>query len=216
MSEKPRSHKLARMTRLLRFSHPSAWRFLLLTATDPALDNLYALLRDERLPRILENPYPRYTIPAVEHVSPRVAPGYRILEWGAGSSTLWFAKRGASVLSIEHDPVWQRLTSARLPGPSVVLERELGPAYWRPVESILEFDLIAIDGRDRQRCAEFVLEQVRARRHRPGMMLVFDDSERIHYRECLEALAGAADWMWTYSGTSSVVLDKTTTLFRFD
>ena len=48
------------------------------------------------------------------------------------------------------------------------------------------------------------------------MMLVFDDSERVRYRECLEALGVAADWMWTYSGTSGVVLDKTTTLFRFD
>jgi len=161
-------------------------------------------------------PHPRYAIAAVEDLAPRVRSGFRILEWGAGSSTLWFAKQGASVLSIEHDPRWQGLTSARLPAPSVVLQRDLGPAYWRPVESIEEFDLIAIDGRCRGECAAFVLEQVRARRHRAGVTLLFDDSHRTRYRECLEALAGTADWMWTYSGTSGVVLDKTTTLFRFD
>jgi hypothetical protein len=210
------STRLARLSRLFRLSHPSAWRFLLLTATDPALDKLYALLRNERPPKVLDAPHPRYAIAAVEYIEPRVRSGLRILEWGAGSSTVWFARKGASVLSIEHDPVWQRLTTARLPDTSVVLQRELGPEYWRPVESIQEFDLIAIDGRCRQECAGFVLEQVRARRHRAGMTLLFDDSERARYREGLEALAGAADWMWTYSGTSSVVLNKTTTLFRFD
>jgi len=208
--------RLARLARLARLFHPSAWRFLLLTATDPALDNLYALLRNERLPNLLDAPHPRYAIAAVEHIEPRVRPGFRILEWGAGSSTVWFARKGASVLSIEHDPVWQRLTVERLPEASVVLQRDLGPEYWRPVESIQEFDLIAIDGRRRHECAGFVLEQVHEARHRAGMTLVFDDSHRTRYRECLEALAGAADWMWTYSGTSGVVLDKTTTLFRFD
>jgi hypothetical protein len=216
MTEKRSRNRLARLARLVRLSHPSAWRFLLLTATDPALDKLYALLRNERLPKILDAPYPRFAIAAVEYVAPRVRPGFRILEWGAGSSTLWFASKGASVLSIEHDPLWQRLTGLRLPDPSVVLQRELGPEYWRPVESIQEFDLIVIDGRRRHECAGFVLEQVHARRHRAGMTLLFDDSQRTRYGECLEALAGAADWMWTYSGTSGVVLDKTTTLFRFD
>src|SRR2546426_7052401 len=157
MTEKPSHNRLARLARLVRLSHPSAWRFLLLTATDPALDQLYALLRNERPPKILDSPYPRYAISAVEYLAPRVRPGFRILEWGAGSSTLWFAREGASVLSIEHDPLWQLRTGARLPDTSVVLRRELGPEYWSPVESIQEFDLIAIDGRCRQECAGFVL-----------------------------------------------------------
>jgi len=216
MHEKPHSARKARFARLTRLLHPSAWRFLALTATDPALDTLYDLLRRESVPKILDAPYPRYTTPTVEYLASRVGPGSRVLEWGAGSSTLWFAKRGASILSVEHDPRWHRLTSERLPESSRILQRDLGPAYWRPVESIREFELIAIDGRCRSECAAFVLEEVRAGRHRPGMALVFDDSQRARYRESLEALARAADWTWTYSGTSNEVLDKTTTLFRFD
>lgn len=204
-----------RMGRLSRLLHPSAWRFLTLVATDPSLDKLYDLLRSERLPKLLDEPYPRFSLAAVDFIDRHVHRQARVLEWGSGSSTLWFAARGCSILSVEHDPAWHKLVSERLVSPSLVLCRDLGAGYFRPTESIGEFDLITIDGRQRCECARLVLDAVESGSCKPGLILVFDDTERPRYRECLDLLARAASWHWTYGGTSGVVLGKTTSVFRF-
>ena len=57
---------------------------------------------------------PWLTEGAIDFLSHFVRPGFRVLETGSGASTLWFAKRAKSVVSIEDDPDWYAAVTAAL------------------------------------------------------------------------------------------------------
>jgi predicted O-methyltransferase YrrM len=186
-----------------------------LTATDPSLDRLYYVLKHSDPSDIGRHPFPRLTIPAVDFLSARVGPGSRVLEWGTGFSTIWFQQQGCIITSIEHDPYWHGLVSKNLAPPSEVLLRSIGGEYIRAVPAIEPFDVISIDGRCRAECAAFVESEVSAGRAKQGLIVIFDDSERSRYRSSLRALERVARDCEVFSGTSSVVLNKLTTVFIF-
>jgi len=207
--------KLARAKRLGRLLHGSAWRFLALTATDPALDRLYSALRHSHGSSLDRDPIPGFTFPALDFVRERIRPGCEVLEWGSGASTVWFHRQGCTITSIEHDPRWHKTVSAGVSPPSVVLLRGLGEEYVRPVPTITKFNMIVIDGRSRSDCAAFITSEVAAGRHSPGLVVVFDDSERAHYRGAVKSLASVARECEVFSGTSTVVLSKLTTVLTY-
>jgi hypothetical protein len=67
---------------------------------------------------------PWVTFPALDrlrHALPRAA---RVLEWGSGGSTLFFARRAASLVSIEHDGSWHERVVAAM----AELQSAAGPA----------------------------------------------------------------------------------------
>jgi hypothetical protein len=43
---------------------------------------------------------------AIEFLTSRIIPGWRVFEYGSGGSTLFWLERGAEVVSVEHDPQW--------------------------------------------------------------------------------------------------------------
>lgn len=49
---------------------------------------------------------PWITFAACKFLEPRIVPGMRVHEYGAGGSTLFFATRGCEVSSVEHDEAW--------------------------------------------------------------------------------------------------------------
>jgi len=158
---------------------------------------------------------PAFTFPALDFVRERIRPGFEVLEWGSGASTVWFHRQGCTITSIEHDPRWHEKVGAFLAPPSVVLLRELGAEYVRPVSSIAKFNLIVIDGRSRSECATYVTSQIAEGRHSPGLVVVFDDTERVHYRDAVRSLSALSRECLVFSGTSTVVLNKLTTVLTF-
>ncbi|MBI1748396.1 MAG: hypothetical protein HYR55_17705 [Acidobacteria bacterium] len=76
-----------------------------------------------------------------------------ILEWGAGQSTLWWAKRAKSVLAFESSPEWHRYITQAAPANAQV--------YFThdTIDDVDQhlvaegFDIIVIDGLDRYKCA---------------------------------------------------------------
>ena len=46
------------------------------------------------------------TYSAIEHLSKVLRKEHHVFEWGSGGSSVFFAKRAKSVVSIEHDPMW--------------------------------------------------------------------------------------------------------------
>lgn len=79
----------------------------------------------------------------------------RVLEWGAGGSTLYWPAQYPDVRwsAIEHDPAYYRAVSAALP-PNADLRLLPFPAYWRAEGTEGPFDLILVDGRERVRCLD--------------------------------------------------------------
>lgn len=47
-------------------------------------------------------PYPWLTYPAVQFLEGRIRAEFRVFEYGSGSSTLWWSRRVASVVSCDH------------------------------------------------------------------------------------------------------------------
>jgi hypothetical protein len=79
-----------------------------------------------------------------------------IFEFGAGNSTLWWAERTASVDSVESDQKWVWQLSHRVPA-NVDLRfapLSVDGSYARSaVERGRRFDIVVIDGFDRNSCA---------------------------------------------------------------
>lgn len=110
----------------------------------------------------------------------------RVLEFGVGGSTLWLAPRVDSLLSIDHDESWCRVTRSRLIelyAPEVAgrvdIRRTDPPLHTTCSELLPEsYDLISVDGEEpRETCA---LESLRLLR--PGGILVIDNAERGYAR----------------------------------
>jgi hypothetical protein len=128
----------------------------------------------------------------------------RVFEYGSGASTIWLARRAASVTSIEHDRPWHGVVSKRLavhknaavklieadadPVPGYLSEK---PGWqgrsFRQYASAIDaepgrFDLIVIDGRARGACLGHAIEKLAS----DGMIL-FDNSARGRYRSAIAA-----------------------------
>lgn len=98
----------------------------------PGAPSLPACLRDFRAwrralrgPGPLDDAAPWVTFAAARFLERTLTPCMRVFEWGSGGSTLFFRRRAASVVSIEHDPEWFARVRARLapgPAPGSVLE----------------------------------------------------------------------------------------------
>lgn len=147
---------------------------------------------------------PWWTLTAVkatdEFLKRRRSP--RVFEYGSGASTIWLARRAASVVSIEHDRSWHCAISRMLaaqpnarielieadPSPvaGYVSEKEgwKGRSFQNYASAIDDelglFDLIVIDGRARAACLAHSLKQLA-----PGGIILFDNSGRERYRAAI-------------------------------
>jgi hypothetical protein len=118
-------------------------------------------------------PLPWYTYPAIQFLLPKDFSGKRVLEWGAGQSTLFWAERAKQLVSFESDERWhRRLTARGLSNATIHLVDDHRAA----AESLLaneRFDVIIVDGLDRGNCARLSL----------GLLaldgaIILDDAER--------------------------------------
>jgi hypothetical protein len=90
---------------------------------------------------------PWYTYPAIDFLSLRDFAGKRVLEFGGGQSSSWWADRAESVTVIESDPEWAASISAKRPDIEVLASPTTDGIG--PVESYLQgrtFDVVVIDG----------------------------------------------------------------------
>ncbi len=100
------------------------------------------------------NPLPWYSYPMIEFLASKDFHNRRVLEWGAGQSTLWWAGRAAEIVSFEDELEWyERLCSQGL---SERVKLYYVPTSTEGCERWIEntFDVIVIDGLNRQMAAE--------------------------------------------------------------
>lgn len=111
---------------------------------------------------------------------------WKVLEFGSGSSTVWYASRAGHVTSIEDDERWFEKVNAMLLQRGLTnvdvrlssLERFLDHLGSFADESL---DLVVVDGNDgetmdRMRCLAAVRRKIR-----PGGYILLDDSDRAEY-----------------------------------
>jgi hypothetical protein len=147
---------------------------------------------------------PWISFPAIRYLESYLMSDMKVYEYGCGGSTIFFARLGAEVISIEHDPTWynnlsgylksKRIDNIQLklfvPSPDDSGERLYlsgnenynGFSFRNYVNSIKDypdnyFDLIVIDGRARNACFQLSKNKIK----NTGL-IVWDNSERARYR----------------------------------
>ncbi len=102
-----------------------------------------------------------------------LTPASRVLEFGSGMSTLWFAGRAGAIVSVEHHPEWYAKVKGMLPqGPAIDYRLASDPAAYCAVADEAGFDLVLVDGRFRDQCVAVGLKVLR-----PGGILYLDNSD---------------------------------------
>jgi len=164
---------------------------------------------------LLSAGWPWITFPAMRWLRSYLRPSMAVFEWGAGGSTVFFARRVARVVSVEYDAVWGDAVAARLraqglgnvelrllppePGEDGELYRSSAPefsgmSFRRYVQSVLDhadgtFDVILVDGRARLGCVMTALPKLKE-----DGVLILDNSERVDAAEACARLSGPG---WT-------------------
>jgi tRNA A58 N-methylase Trm61 len=196
---------------------PYAWRWLqsLLPGHTPLVDRV-----------------PWVTFRAIDWIDAYLSPDMQVFEYGAGGSTLYFAQRVRTVVSVEHDAGFYDVVGALLrqrqlnnclielqePRPCTESSRRfasfqpkyLGMCFESYVKSIdrfpdRHFDLVLVDGRARVACVERAKRKVKL-----GGALVLDNTDRPDYARAYEILGtstchdleGLTPWNMEVSKTS--------------
>jgi len=186
---------------------------------------------------------PWLTFDAIDALARLDLRGRRVFEYGSGGSTLYWLRRGARVVSVEHDPAWYERVRAAIP-PDAPLDYRLVPpepalpdpadpadpaaycsgdpafAAWRFRRYATQIDAFP------EACFDLVLVDGRARpsclvhaasRVRPGGTLILDNTERAYYTARLGSLLSG--WTaTTYAGAvpGPPVFTETTFYVRGD
>lgn len=121
----------------------------------------------------------------------RLGKAHRVFEYGAGASTLFFARLARSVRSVEHDRGWYEKVLLQLPANAVLTHQPEPGRYVAEVAAEGEhWDMVVVDGQHRVDCFAAALRQLTA-----GGVIVLDDSQRPDYA-AVHALAAAAGFRW--------------------
>jgi len=161
-----------------------------------------------------DEPIPWMSYAFIDFITPRLRPEFVVLEYGSGNSSLFFAKRVANVVSVEHDRTWFAYMCERVPDNVEIVYRalEVKDQY---VQDCLNrgqvFDLAIIDGKERVACIKQLLAS--AALSQQGVIVV-DDAEREEYLEAYDLLAAKGFRRIDFSGIGPIVsVKKTTSLF---
>lgn len=143
---------------------------------------------NDKTPLDLEIPWFSYS--AIDFLEGFLKPHMTVCEYGSGGSTLFFARRTKSVVSIEDNPKWFELVSRRLQEKSIAnATLKLAPFDFKnPVgfenseylNAIPDepFDVIVVDGSEEWTQVRPVCFKHVEKRIKPGGIIIVDDSWR--------------------------------------
>ncbi|SRR6266699_3797431 len=142
---------------------------------------------------------------AIRYLSKHVLPGHRVFEWGCGGSTVWLARRGIVVTSVEHDPAWAAKVADCCPEADVRLIPGTQDGHFRSEPELRDrgqhffdryvaeidhlddqsVDIVLVDGLCRLECIRRGAPKVK-----PGGMLIVDDTDFPFLTASAKQLAG--------------------------
>ena len=125
-------------------------------------------------------PIPWYTYSFIHFLEPRLPKNLRVFEYGSGNSTLWFAERVREVIAVEHDKDWAIKVGNILPENGQVIYQSEVTDYTSEVSKHGKFDVIAIDGIERETCAEQAIHALT-----DNGVLIWDNSDREDFQSSL-------------------------------
>ncbi len=119
------------------------------------------------------SPIPWYTFPATEYFNTLDVSGLKIFEYSSGHSSLYWARKGAKIWSVEDNPDWHDYMKSRSADMQGIFLRANESSY---IDSIAEpgehYDIIIVDGQWRAKCTEKALEFLN-----PNGVIILDNSD---------------------------------------
>lgn len=155
------------------------------------------------------NPIAWYTYPFLKFIESRLSNTFSVFEFGCGNSTLWYALKVKSIKAVEHDKVWFELVKKKLPSNAEVVFKELtnkGEYSREVLNSKILYDLIIIDGVDRNNCALNAIKQL----SQQGI-LIFDNTDREEYLESISTIINLGFKKIDFWGLSPITSHNTCT-----
>lgn len=158
------------------------------------------------------NPLPWVTYGFIDFISDRLNKNMDIFEYGSGNSTLWYAKKVNTVVSVEHDKKWFEAIKKNMPNNANINYEELVyNGNYSKFSSNLnkKFDVIIVDGRDRVNCVKNAIKNLKE-----SGVIVLDDSERESYKEGIDFILSHGFKKIDFWGISpGLFYKKNTTIF---
>ena len=133
------------------------------------------------------NPIPWYTYPAIEYLSQLNYSDKKIFEFGCGYSSIYWAMRAKSVISIEDNLAYYDRWSKEFSASNLEIKwRDEGEGYENAIfEENDKYDVIVIDGKRRVECTAAALVCLSE-----NGMIILDDSDRVNTsQEYIESIA---------------------------
>jgi hypothetical protein len=124
-----------------------------------------------------ELPWMNYAV--IAFLERRLNQTLSVFEYGSGYSTLFYARRVRSVISVEYDQAWYASIGPRLPSNAKLLfvPHDVDGDYCRAIaRGGDQFDVVVVDGKDRVNCVKQSMQALSSRG-----VIVLDDSERAKY-----------------------------------
>ncbi len=131
-------------------------------------------------------PIPWYTYPAIAFLARAVRPELDVFEFGTGNSTLWWAARVRTVTSVEHNREWAAQMMRQLPTNVIYrwIRLEHDGVYCRAAQaSGRTYDVIVVDGKDRENCTVKSLDSLT-----PRGVIVWDNANVSKYEPLFSGL----------------------------
>lgn len=152
------------------------------------------------------NPIPWFTYPSIDFLAPRLNKSIKMLEFGSGNSTIYFASKVSKVYSVEHNKIWFDIVSKSRPANAEILLSESDGVddYISLIEKLdLKFDIIVIDGLHRNECMISSINLLSQ-----NAVVILDDSERDEYQKGIGFLLSKDFRKLDFWGIAPTVLFK--------
>jgi len=156
---------------------------------------------------------PWLTYPFIDFISQRLKDDFSLFEFGCGFSTIWFCNRVKKVISIENDPKWSTKISKNLPKNGKIVTYENQVDYINSIDNFDKFDIIVIDGIEREQCYLKALNHL----HKNGV-IIGDNTDRDDFKKSRFMLEAKGFKEIAFSGLtpSHFVKSQTSILYRSD
>ncbi len=156
-------------------------------------------------------PIPWLTYSFLDFLHGRLQSDFKIFEYGAGNSTLYYSTIVQSIVSVEHNKDWYQRVKNQMPQ-NVTLKHiplENGTYATALSKEDSKFDLIIIDGRERVKCCKLAIHALSERG-----VIILDDSERPKYQEAIDFLIAQGFRHIPFSGIAiGAIHYKSTSVF---
>ncbi len=121
-----------------------------------------------------------YNYAFLKFLEPRLNAQLEVFEYGAGNSTIWYAKKVKSVKAVENDKKWVDLLTPQLPTNAKVVFKDLNEekSYQNEIKSAnMYYDIVVVDGRKRNDCAMLAINYLTDKG-----VIILDNSDRTDYQ----------------------------------